>query len=32
MDRVFIQAEERMLEQEFGQAWLEYAQKVRRWA
>jgi protein-S-isoprenylcysteine O-methyltransferase Ste14 len=31
MDMVFIQVEERMLEQEFGQVWLEYKHKVRRW-
>ena len=31
MDRVFIQVEERMLEDKFGQAWLEYKAKVRRW-
>ena len=31
MDRVFIGVEEQMLEKQFGQAWLEYAQKVRRW-
>jgi protein-S-isoprenylcysteine O-methyltransferase Ste14 len=31
MDRVFIQVEERMLEQKFGQTWLEYKRKVRRW-
>jgi protein-S-isoprenylcysteine O-methyltransferase Ste14 len=31
MDRVFIQVEERMLEQKFGQAWLEYKRQVRRW-
>ena len=31
MDRVFIQVEERMLEVKFGQAWLEYKAKVRRW-
>jgi len=31
MDVVFIQVEERMLEQKFGQVWLEYKRKVRRW-
>jgi protein-S-isoprenylcysteine O-methyltransferase Ste14 len=31
MDRVFIRVEEQMLEKQFGQAWLEYASKVRRW-
>jgi protein-S-isoprenylcysteine O-methyltransferase Ste14 len=31
MDRVFIRVEEQMLEKQFGQAWLEYAQRVRRW-
>jgi protein-S-isoprenylcysteine O-methyltransferase Ste14 len=31
MDRVFIQVEERMLEAEFDQAWLDYKAKVRRW-
>jgi len=31
MDRIFIRVEERMLEETFGQAWLEYAGKVRRW-
>jgi protein-S-isoprenylcysteine O-methyltransferase Ste14 len=31
MDRVFIRVEEQMLEEQFGQAWLEHAQKVRRW-
>jgi protein-S-isoprenylcysteine O-methyltransferase Ste14 len=31
MDVVFIQVEERMLEQKFGSAWLEYTRKVRRW-
>ena len=31
MDRVFIRVEEQMMEKQFGQAWLEYAQKVRRW-
>ncbi len=31
MDRVFIKAEERMLEEKFGQTWLEYKEKVRRW-
>ena len=30
MDRVFIRVEEQMLEKQFGQAWREYAQKVRR--
>jgi protein-S-isoprenylcysteine O-methyltransferase Ste14 len=31
MDRVFIRVEEQMLEAKFGQAWLGYAKKVRRW-
>jgi protein-S-isoprenylcysteine O-methyltransferase Ste14 len=31
MDRAFIRVEERMLEGKFGQAWLEYKAKVRRW-
>jgi protein-S-isoprenylcysteine O-methyltransferase Ste14 len=31
IDRAFIQAEEGMLEVEFGPAWLEYKAKVRRW-
>jgi protein-S-isoprenylcysteine O-methyltransferase Ste14 len=31
MDRVFIQVEERMLEEKFGLAWLVYKKKVRRW-
>jgi steroid 5-alpha reductase family enzyme len=31
MDRVFIVVEERMLAEEFGQAWLSYKAKVRRW-
>jgi protein-S-isoprenylcysteine O-methyltransferase Ste14 len=31
MDRVFIRVEERMLEETFGQVWIEYAKKVRRW-
>ena len=31
MDRVFIRVEEQMLEKQFDQAWLEYAQSVRRW-
>ena len=31
MHRVFIRVEEQMLEKKFGQAWLEYANKVRRW-
>jgi protein-S-isoprenylcysteine O-methyltransferase Ste14 len=31
VDRVFIKAEERMLEQKFGNAWLAYKQHVRRW-
>ena len=31
MDRVFIRVEEQMLGKQFGQAWREYAQKVRRW-
>ncbi len=30
MDRVFISLEERMLEQKFGKAWLEYKRKARR--
>lgn len=31
MDRIFIRGEERMLEETFGGAWLEYKKKVRRW-
>ena len=31
MDTVFIRVEEQMLEKGFGQAWLEYANRVRRW-
>jgi protein-S-isoprenylcysteine O-methyltransferase Ste14 len=31
LDRVFISVEERMLEQRFGLAWLEYKKRVRRW-
>jgi protein-S-isoprenylcysteine O-methyltransferase Ste14 len=31
IDNVFIKAEELMLEEKFGQAWLEYKRKVRRW-
>ena len=31
IDRVFIRVEEQMLEKQFGQAWLGYAQEVRRW-
>ena len=31
MDRVFIAVEEQMLAEKFGQAWLSYKTKVRRW-
>lgn len=31
MDRAFIVVEERMLAEKFGQAWLKYKAKVRRW-
>lgn len=31
MDVLFIRAEERMLHETFGQAWVEYKKKVRRW-
>jgi protein-S-isoprenylcysteine O-methyltransferase Ste14 len=31
MHGVFIRVEEQMLEKQFGQAWVEYTQKVRRW-
>jgi protein-S-isoprenylcysteine O-methyltransferase Ste14 len=31
MDKIFIRVEERMLEDTFGEAWLEYKKKVRRW-
>jgi protein-S-isoprenylcysteine O-methyltransferase Ste14 len=31
MDRVFIQTEEQMLEEQFGQTWLGYKARVRRW-
>lgn len=31
MDRVFIQIEERMLKEQFGQTWLAYKARIRRW-
>ena len=31
MDRVFIQVEVQMLEEQFGETWLAYRAKVRRW-
>jgi len=31
MDIVFIRVEERMLEEKFGEDWLGYKKKVRRW-
>jgi protein-S-isoprenylcysteine O-methyltransferase Ste14 len=31
MDRVFIQIEERMLAEQFGQTWLAYKARIRRW-
>jgi protein-S-isoprenylcysteine O-methyltransferase Ste14 len=31
MDRVFIVVEERMLGEKFGQAWLDYKGRTRRW-
>ena len=31
MDVVFIRVEERMLEETFGEAWVEYKKNVRRW-
>jgi len=31
MEVVFIQVEERMLARKFGEDWLEYKKKVRRW-
>lgn len=31
IDNVFIKVEEIMLEEQFGNAWLEYKQKARRW-
>jgi protein-S-isoprenylcysteine O-methyltransferase Ste14 len=31
LDRRFIEVEERMLEETFGAAWLEYKARVRRW-
>ena len=31
IDTIFIRAEEEMLEQTFGDAWLKYKGKVRRW-
>ena len=30
-DTVFVRVEERMLAERFGQAWLTYRAKVRRW-
>jgi protein-S-isoprenylcysteine O-methyltransferase Ste14 len=31
MDQVFIQTEEQMLAEKFGQGWLDYKHRVRRW-
>ncbi|GAK56824.1 hypothetical protein U27_03788 [Candidatus Vecturithrix granuli] len=31
LEKIFIQVEERMLEETFGETWLTYKQKVRRW-
>jgi protein-S-isoprenylcysteine O-methyltransferase Ste14 len=31
MDKMFIRVEEKMLEETFGEVWLEYKKKVRRW-
>lgn len=31
MDRVFIEVEEGMLKEQFGQSWLAYKARVRRW-
>jgi protein-S-isoprenylcysteine O-methyltransferase Ste14 len=31
MDRIFIRVEERMLETHFGEAWVAYKARVRRW-
>jgi len=31
MDIIFVRAEQRMLEEKFGDAWREYRSKVRRW-
>jgi len=31
IDRTFINVEESMLEQRFGQKWLDYKRKVGRW-
>jgi protein-S-isoprenylcysteine O-methyltransferase Ste14 len=31
MDKIFIRAEEKMLEETFGENWLEYKKRVRRW-
>jgi len=31
IDRVFIVVEEQMLANRFGQAWLDYKSRVRRW-
>jgi protein-S-isoprenylcysteine O-methyltransferase Ste14 len=31
LQRIFIAVEERMLEKKFGQSWLAYKEKVRRW-
>lgn len=31
MDLIFVHVEEQMLEKEFGESWLDYKQRVRRW-
>jgi protein-S-isoprenylcysteine O-methyltransferase Ste14 len=31
MDRIFILVEEKMLEESFGEVWMDYKRKVRRW-
>lgn len=31
MNKIFIQAEEKMLEEQFGEIWLAYQARVRRW-
>lgn len=31
MDRIFVPVEEKMLEESFGEAWMTYKKKIRRW-